>query len=99
MDIHFTTRNFDLTSALKTFTAEKMAKLSNRYPAIDKLTVTLQIEKVDHIAEATLHFNRADIHASAQADDMYAAIDLLVDKLMEQITRHKEKVTDHHRDQ
>jgi putative sigma-54 modulation protein len=37
------------------------------------------------------------LHADAEADDMYAAIDALVDKLDRQVRKHKEKITDHHR--
>jgi putative sigma-54 modulation protein len=97
MEIHFTGRNVEVTDALKTFTTEKMAKLTQR-GNVETLHITFEVKKTTQIAEATLHLNRTDIHASAAADDMYAAIDLLVDKLIEQLTKHKEKVSDHHRE-
>ena len=55
---------------------------------------TLTVEKLRQQAEATLRLAGATVHATAVQDDMYAAIDLLTDKLDEQVRRHKEK----HRD-
>lgn len=95
MEIHFTGRNIEVTPALKRYTEEKMERLEHR-AHLNKVNVTFHVENVTHIAEANTHLNGFDIHASAQADDMYAAIDMLVDKLQGQIVRHKEKSTDHH---
>jgi putative sigma-54 modulation protein len=53
------------------------------------------VEKLDHIAEATLLIVKGEIHASATSNDMYAAIDELVDKLDRQLIKHKEKINDH----
>jgi putative sigma-54 modulation protein len=56
------------------------------------------VEKLVHKADATLHAAAGKIiHAEATAEDMYAAIDLLADKLDGQIRKHKEKLTDHHK--
>jgi putative sigma-54 modulation protein len=97
MQIHFTGRNIDVTPALKTFTEEKLAHLSERQN-ISKINITLHVENVTHIAEATIHVSGTDIHASAKANDMYAAIEMLADKLTGQINKHKEKLTDRHRE-
>jgi putative sigma-54 modulation protein len=97
MQIHFTGRNIDVTPAIKTFTEEKMAHLADRQN-ISKINVTLHVENVTHIAEATAHFSGTDLHASAKADNMYAAIEMLADKLTAQVNKHKEKLTDRHRE-
>ena len=97
MQIHFTGRNLEITPALKTFTEEKMAHLSSR-DNISKINVTLYLEHVTHIAEATVHYHGTDIHASAKASDMYAAIDMLADKITGQVNKHKDKLTDRHRE-
>jgi putative sigma-54 modulation protein len=91
MQMHLTGRNIEITPALKTFTADKMQRIERRFSTITTLHVTLQLENMFHIAEAAAHVNGADIHAKAKADDMYSAIDELVDKLTTQITKHKEK--------
>jgi putative sigma-54 modulation protein len=55
------------------------------------------VEKLRHKAEATMHISGGDIFAEAVEENMYAAIDGLVDKLDRQLKKHKEKITDHHR--
>jgi putative sigma-54 modulation protein len=97
MQIQFTGRNIAVTQALKDFTEEKMARLNHRDSKITKLDVTIHLENVTHVAEATVHTNYGPIHATAKADDMYAAIEMLADKLLTQVTKHKEKQDDHHR--
>lgn len=93
MQINFTGRNIELTPALKTFTTEKMEKIQQRDHHISNIHVSFHVENVDQIVEATLNLNGANIHATAKADDMYSAIDMLIDKLLGQITKHKEKIS------
>jgi putative sigma-54 modulation protein len=54
------------------------------------------VEKLEHKAEATIHVGGGTIHAEQTEQNMYAAIDILVDKLDRQVKKHKEKLTDHH---
>jgi putative sigma-54 modulation protein len=97
MQIHFTGRNLEVTPALKKHTEEKMEHLSTRH-SITKINVTLRVEHLTHIADANLHVHGADLHASAESNDMYAAIDMLADKLTALINKQKEKFTDRHRE-
>lgn len=92
MQLHFTGRNIELTPALKTFATEKFERIQRRDAHITNVNITFHVEHVSHIAEANLHLDGAEIHASAKAEDMYSAIDALVDKLVIQITKHKEKL-------
>lgn len=96
MQIQFTGRHIEVTAALRSYTEEKMQRLLQRDSQINQLDVTFHLENVTHIAEATVHTpNGGKIHASAESNDMYAAIDLVADKLLAQITRHKDKQSDH----
>lgn len=97
MQLHYVGRNIEVTPALKTHTEEKFKSLEKRHSQIGNVHVALVIEKTDQIAEATVHLNGAEIHATAKSDDMYHSIELLVDKLLAQITKHKEKTSEHHR--
>lgn len=57
------------------------------------------MEKLYQKAEATLHCAaNKTIHADAVAADLYAAIDTLADKLDRQVKKHKEKLSNHHRE-
>jgi putative sigma-54 modulation protein len=57
--------------------------------------VVLSLEKHRHQAEITLNTNGITVNARDVTEDMYAAIDLAVDKLERQVKKHKEKLKDH----
>jgi putative sigma-54 modulation protein len=57
----------------------------------------LSLERTDHCAEANVNINGRALHADARAENMYAAIDLLADKLDRLLMKHKEKLIDSHR--
>ena len=95
MQINFTGRNIEVTPALKTFTTEKLEKITNRFHNIHSIHMVFQVEKHVQTAEATVHINGTDLHAAAESDDMYTSIDKLMDILFTQVTKHKEKTADH----
>ena len=96
MQLNFVGRNMEVTSALKTFTLEKFKPLEIRYDQITQINITFHIEHITQIAEATVHIRGAEIHATAKDEDMYKAINMLIDKLLGQIDKHKNKLTSHH---
>jgi len=101
MQINLTGQNIEITQALRDYVDNKFTRLERRYDrSYDHITdmhVVLSVEKKRQKADGTIHISRGNLHAEAEAADMYAAIDALVDKLDRQIKRHKEKRTDHHR--
>ena len=99
MNIDLTGHHIDLTDALRSYVNEKMSRLERHFDHVTKTHVILQVDKKRHIAEATMNVpgSTSNVHANSEHEDMYAAIDLLVDKLDRQILKHKEKLTDHHR--
>lgn len=97
MQLSITGRDLDITPAIKTHTEEKFNALHHRYNQISHSHVVLHIENIDHYAEATVNFHGSEIHASANAKDMYLAIDALVEKLSGQLHKQKEKTIDSQR--
>lgn len=95
MQINFTGHRIEITPALRNFTKEKFDKLTRHFDRITTINVVFDIEKLRHIAEATILITKGEVHASAESDDMYAAIDTLIDKLDRQLIKHKEKTNDH----
>jgi putative sigma-54 modulation protein len=99
MQITVSGHQVTVTSALNDYVTSKFDRIVRHFEHLHDVTVTLSVEKLLHKAEATLHCAAAKtIHADAQATDMYAAIDALVDKLDVQVKKHKEKLTNHHRE-
>lgn len=104
MQINITGHRLDVTPALRAFTEEKFDRLERHFDQITAINVVFDVEKLRQIAEATIIVAKAELHASSESEDMYAAIDMLVDKLNRQLIKHKEKLQDHrdhrdHRDQ
>lgn len=98
MNIDLTGHHVSITEALRNYVAEKMNRLERHFDHVTSTHVVLEVEKERHIAEATIQVpGKKDVHAKTVHEDMYAAIDMLVDKLDRQILRHKEKLTDHHK--
>ena len=61
----------------------------------EKIDLTFEIEKLQQIAKATIYVSGAKLHADSRSDDMYKAIDLLIDKLDRQIKEHKDRQSEH----
>jgi len=95
MQLTVSGHHIDITDALRMHVSDKFDKLQRHIDHITKIEVTLIVEKQLHKAEAGLHVSGADLFASAESDDMYAAIDALADKLDRQIIKHKEKHRGH----
>ena len=97
MQINLTGHHLAITDSLKDYVEDKFRRLERHFENITRIHVILTVEKERHKAEATLHVNRGNLFADAERQDMYAAIDGLIDKLDRQLKKHKEKLTDHHR--
>jgi putative sigma-54 modulation protein len=95
MQIHFTGHQVEVTDALKAFTEEKLGKLSRHFDRIITMHVTFTVEKLSQIVEATILIPKHEVHASAESENMYTAVDELVDKLDRQLIKYKEKMDDH----
>jgi len=93
MNIHITGRHLDVTQGLRDHINEKIAYLETHFDRLMDVHIVLHIEKGGHqIAEATLHIaHQPTLHAKGETADMYASIDMMVDKLKTQIQKHKEK--------
>lgn len=96
MQLTITGHHIEVTAALKNKVKSKLSKLERHFDHLTDVHCILTVEKLQHKAEATVHLTGGTIHADAIDEDMYAAVDSLVDKLSRQVKKHKEKLTDHH---
>lgn len=95
MQINLTGHHVDITDSLKDYVDSKFIKLERHSDQINNVYVILNVEKLNQKAEATIHLHGAEVFATAEHADMYAAIDGLIDKLDRQVLKHKEKVKRH----
>lgn len=95
MQLKITGHHVEITPALNDYVTNKFSKLEQYLEKINQTNVVLKVEKIQHIAEATLYVNGGELHAHAEQQDMYAAIDILVDKLARQLNKYKEKLKQH----
>ena len=96
MQLSISGHHIDVSDALRDYVTSKLTKLERHYDQITNLHVVLSVEKLSQKAEATAHVSGAELFADAVADDLYAAIDMLLDKLDRQVIKHKEKVIERH---
>jgi putative sigma-54 modulation protein len=92
MQLNITGHHVEVTNALRNYVLEKFDRIERHDTQITSVRVILTVEKLEQRAEATIHTAGADMFADATDEDMYAAIDALVDKLDRQIIKHKGKI-------
>lgn len=96
MQVTVTGRHMETTDALKQYATEKCARLEKYFPKDVTVVITLSVvKKVHHIAEAVIKSNGILIQASEETEEMYSAIDLLIEKIERRARRYKEKLVDH----
>jgi putative sigma-54 modulation protein len=96
MNLQLTGHHLEITPALKDYVQTKLTRVSNHFDHVIDVRVTMSVEKLVQRAEATLHVPGQDLHVECEDENMYSAIDLLIDKLDRQVLKYKEKLVDHH---
>jgi len=92
MQITITGHHVEVTPALREYAEEKVAKVRKYLNTTINAHVTLKVEKLTHIAEVTIHANGVDLHGMEKTDNLYAAIDKVMDKIDRQAEKVKGKI-------
>ena len=95
MQVSLSGHHVDITDSLRNYVNDKIDRLDRHFDKAMDIHIVLTVEKLRHKAEATLHVSGSNLHADDVQEDMYAAIDGLIDKLDRQGKKHKEKIKDH----
>lgn len=95
MQITTTFRHMDSSEALKAYAAEKLEKVQKYIDEPIVAQVFLTVEKIRHTAEVTINAKGITIKASEETNDMYAALDAVIDKIERQLRRYKERIKEH----
>lgn len=95
MQVSISGHHVEVTESLRNHVEDKIGKLKRHFDNVTDVHVILTVEKLVQKAEATVQISGAKLFAEDHQEDMYVAIDNMVDKLDRQIIKHKEKISSH----
>lgn len=98
MNIHIVGRKIKLTQAIKNFIESKVTNVLGYIHNIVWVQVTVGVDKKQHYAEIVAHVGHQTIKATGISDDLYSAVDLVLDKIEKQAKKYKEKIVDSRKD-
>ena len=91
MQISVTFKHIDASEPLKTYVSEKLDRFDKYLYNPAEANVVLSVEKFRHIADVNIVGDGLTIKGKEETEDMYSAIDMVLDKLEKQIKKSKEK--------
>jgi putative sigma-54 modulation protein len=91
MNLSVSGHHLEVTAAIRTYVHAKLERVSRHFDHVIDAHVILTVDKLRQKAEVTLHVRGKDLHCECEDADLYAAIDLLADKLDRQVLRYKDK--------
>jgi putative sigma-54 modulation protein len=92
MNLSVSGHHLEVTSAIRSYVESKIARITRHFDHVIDAHVILTTNKQGQKAEVTLHVRGKDLHCESEESDLYAAIDLLADKLDRQVLRYKDKL-------
>lgn len=101
MNLTISGHHLEVSPALREYVMTKLDRVTRHFDQVVDVSVVLSVEKLKEKerrqkAEVNLHVKGRDIFVESSHEDLYAAIDELMDKLDRQVIRHKDRVQDHH---
>ncbi len=101
MNLTISGHHLEVTPALRSYVTSKLDRITKHFDSVVDIKVLLTVEKQKEKegrqrAECNIHVKGNDLFAESAHQDLYAAVDELVDKLDRQVSKHKEKIQDHH---
>lgn len=98
MQFQLSGQHVEITESMRSYVTDQLDRLHRLDDRLTRLSVVLSLEKLQQKAEGTLHTSSgALLHAEAFEPDMYVSIDMMFDKLLTQLRKHREKVCDKHK--
>jgi len=91
MQTSVTFRNIEPSDHLKSYVSEKLDRLDKYLHNPADASVVLTVDKFRHIAEIKLTGDRLNINGKEETNDMYSAIDMVLDKVETQVKKTKSK--------
>jgi len=96
MQLNITFRNLDSSDSLKEYAQDKVERVHKYLDRAGEAHVVLSLERHLHHADITIQSGAWLLRGRETSEDMYASIDLAMDKIERQLRRYKEKLKTHH---
>jgi putative sigma-54 modulation protein len=96
MQMNITFRQFGASDSLKEYAREKVDRVNRLLDRAGEAHVVLSLERHLHHADITIHSGSWVLRGREKSEDMYASIDLAMDKIERQLRRYKDKLKSHH---
>ncbi|MBN8451164.1 MAG: ribosome-associated translation inhibitor RaiA [Candidatus Accumulibacter sp.] len=97
MNLQVSGHHLEITPALRDYVTGKLERITRHFDNVIDVNVILSVDKLNQKAEVTVHLAGKDVYVESVDEDLYAAVDGLVDKLERQVQKYKQKLQDHHR--
>jgi putative sigma-54 modulation protein len=91
MNLNVSGHHLEITPSIRSYVGGKLERITRHFDHVIDAHVILSVDKLRQKAEITLHVRGKDIHCESEENDLYAAIDLLVDKLDRQVLKYKNR--------
>jgi putative sigma-54 modulation protein len=91
MNLNVSGHHVEVTPAILSYVRSKIERVTRHFDHVIDAHVILTVNKIRQKAEVTLHVRGKDLHCESEQEDLYAAIDLVADKLDRQVMRYKDK--------
>ena len=101
MNLTISGHHLEVTPALRSYVTTKLDRIKRHFDQVVDVKVLLTVENQKEKerrqrAECSIHVKGNDIFAESAHEDLYAAVDELVDKLDRQVVRHNDRILDHY---
>lgn len=103
MNLTISGHHLEVTPALRSYVTTKLDRIIRHFDQVVDVKVLLTVENQKEKerrqrAECSIHVKGNEMFAESAHEDLYAAVDELVDKLDRQVVRHKDRIQNHHHD-
>jgi putative sigma-54 modulation protein len=95
MNLQITGHHLDVTPAIREYIESKLERVLRHCDNVIDTKVMLSLEPLKHRAEITIRVRGKDLHCESSQDNLYAAIDVLMDKIDRQVIEYKNRAQNH----
>ena len=103
MNLRINSRHLEVTPGIRDHLENRLERIRKHFDHVIDASAFLMVDKAKEkglrqTAELTLYLKGKELFAQAHHEDLYHAMDAVIDKLDRQVIKHKERIQDHHHD-